>query len=217
MKKKRDLSVVNRVALTVAIITALVFTGLTLLITKKTADNALIEVERELTQNISMMAGEFEFLHASLMEQTDQLSKVFFDMFSNGQLEVDNGELHQVGQFKVPALKYRGETLNNNFSMPDTFTSMTGGTATVFLLHEGDFLRIATSLKKTDGSRAFGTMLGRAHPGYPRLMNGETYMGPANLFGKKFMTKYTPFKDADGKVIGVLCTSGSITHRSWRT
>lgn len=97
-------------------------------------------------------------------------------------------------------------------SIPDKFTAMTGGSvATIFKREGDDFLRIATSLKKEDGSRAVGTLLGKNHPGYPYLIKGESYIGKATLFGKDYMTKYVPVKDASGNVVGVLFIGFDIT------
>ncbi|ODA43603.1 Methyl-accepting chemotaxis protein [Thermodesulfovibrio sp. N1] len=94
----------------------------------------------------------------------------------------------------------------------DRFTSMTGGSvATIFEKKGDDFLRIATSLKKEDGSRAVGTTLDRGHPAYPLLLKGETYIGKATLFGKDYMTKYVPVKDGSGNVIGVYFVGFDIT------
>ena len=53
------------------------------------------------------------------------------------------------------------------------------------------------SLKKENGSRAIGTKLDRNHPGYKSVLNGETYLGKAVLFGKEYMTKYIPIKIND--------------------
>lgn len=90
-------------------------------------------------------------------------------------------------------------------SIPDKFTAMTGtSVATIFKREGDDFLRIATSLKKEDGTRAVGTTLDRHHPAYQLLLKGESYTGKAVLFGKDYMTKYVPIKDASGNVIGVL-------------
>jgi methyl-accepting chemotaxis protein-2 (aspartate sensor receptor) len=94
----------------------------------------------------------------------------------------------------------------------DRFTAMTGGSvATIFEKKGEDFLRIATSLKKEDGSRAVGTTLDRGHPAYPLLLKGETYIGKATLFGKDYMTKYVPVKDGSGNVIGVYFIGFDIT------
>jgi len=94
----------------------------------------------------------------------------------------------------------------------DRFTAMTGGSvATIFEKKGEDFLRIATSLKKEDGTRAVGTTLDRGHPAYPLLLKGETYIGKATLFGKDYMTKYVPVKDGSGNVIGVYFIGFDIT------
>ncbi len=79
---------------------------------------------------------------------------------------------------------------------------MTAGVATLFLRIGEDFLRISTSLRKEDGSRAFLTTLDRAHPAYGRLLRGESYLGMATLFGKPYMTFYEPMVDAGGQVVG---------------
>jgi len=95
----------------------------------------------------------------------------------------------------------------------DRFTAMTGGSvATIFEKKGEDFLRIATSLKKEDSTRAVGTTLDRGHPAYPLLLKGETYIGKATLFGKDYMTKYVPVKDGSGNVIGVYFIGYDITN-----
>ena len=49
-----------------------------------------------------------------------------------------------------------------------------------------------------------GTKLDRAHPAYPRMLAGDTYLGKARLFGREYMTKYVPVKDASGRVSAIL-------------
>lgn len=94
----------------------------------------------------------------------------------------------------------------------DRFTAITGGSvATIFKREGDDFLRVATSLKKEDGTRAVGTTLDRNHPAYQGLLRGETYIGKATLFGKEYMTKYVPVKDSSGAVVGVFFIGFDIT------
>ncbi len=66
-----------------------------------------------------------------------------------------------------------------------------------------DFVRVTTSVKKEDGSRAVGTFLGKQHPAHALLVSGKDYSGRATLFGKPYMTRYEPIKAGD-KVIGAL-------------
>lgn len=202
--KIRSSSVVFQLSIAVSVITVVVFCGLIIFASTKTMDDAVVDQEHALANEVGLVATTLEFFHDDLVRRTDQLSDIFFNMFADGKFEVDSNAMVQVGGFTVPTLLFNGEPINNNFAKPDAFTHTTGGSATIFLRSNDDFLRVSTSLKKEDGSRAFGTMLGRKHPGYERLMRGETYAGPAALFGKKLMTKYIPFKDASGQVMGIL-------------
>lgn len=140
-----------------------------------------------------------------------KMLEVFSALF-NDEITVDTSKTVKVGEHETPVMKCGKEILNLNFSYVDKFTKMTGGSvATVFLKKGSDFIRITTSLKKEDGTRAIGTVLDHAHPGYPKLMNGETYIGKAKLFGKDYMTKYLPIKDKSGQVLGSLFIGFDIT------
>lgn len=118
-------------------------------------------------------------------------------------LHLDTTTSAKIGERPVPVLRLGNKPLNMEFGLVDTFTKETGGVATVFARDGDDFVRITTSVKKEDGSRAVGTVLDRAHPAYARLMKGDTYRGPARLFGRDYYTKYVPIQEA-GQVIGVL-------------
>jgi methyl-accepting chemotaxis protein-2 (aspartate sensor receptor) len=104
----------------------------------------------------------------------------------------------------TPILRSGGADLNLDCSIPDRFTEATGVTATIFARSGEDFVRISTSIKKQNGERALGTLLSRAHPGYARLLAGQSYVGYATLFGTQYLTQYDTLKDATGNIIGAL-------------
>jgi methyl-accepting chemotaxis protein len=101
-------------------------------------------------------------------------------------------------------LKNYGVSLTDNFSIVDQFMLYTGGVATVFGRKDGDFVRISTSLKKENGERALGTTLGKSHPAFAGLLEGQPYVGRATLFGKPYMTRYEPVRDPGGNIVGAL-------------
>ncbi|MEB0139045.1 Cache 3/Cache 2 fusion domain-containing protein, partial [Undibacterium sp. CCC2.1] len=113
-------------------------------------------------------------------------------------------ETVQVQDKTVAILKVGAETLNLNFAPVDQFTAQTGAIATIFVKQGEDFIRVSTSLKKENGERAIGTALDRSHPAYALLLKGESFIGPAKLFGKDYMTSYVPIMDAQAKMIGIL-------------
>jgi Cache 3/Cache 2 fusion domain len=77
-----------------------------------------------------------------------------------------------------------------------------GGDASVFVKSGDQFVRVATTLKKEDGTSAVGTALAGDSPALPKLNAGQAYYGDATTFGKTYDTGYVPIKDASGAVIG---------------
>ncbi|MBL8315982.1 MAG: Cache 3/Cache 2 fusion domain-containing protein, partial [Rubrivivax sp.] len=110
----------------------------------------------------------------------------------------------------VPQISHAGRPLNGQFDDLDAFTGVTGAVATVFARTGDEFLRVTTSLKKADGSRAVDTALDHQHPAYAKMLAGEVFAGKAVLFGKTYATRYEPIK-VGGKVIGILFVGSDLT------
>jgi methyl-accepting chemotaxis protein len=120
-------------------------------------------------------------------------------------ITLDPSKTVKVGAEDTPMLKAGSGMLNNSFGQVDEFTRETGGksVATIFVRRDQDFIRISTSLKKEDGSRAVGTRLDHKHPAFVSLMENQVYSGKAQLFGRDYMTRYEPFTDKSGEVVGI--------------
>ncbi|MGL4636529.1 MAG: methyl-accepting chemotaxis protein [Beijerinckiaceae bacterium] len=88
----------------------------------------------------------------------------------------------------------------------DRITKINKGTATVFRLDsaKNDFVRLTTSVKKDDGTRAVGTVLGNTGVVFPVIMKGEIYNGIAKILGHPYQTGYMPIYDKAQKVQGIL-------------
>lgn len=109
----------------------------------------------------------------------------------------------RVGERTAPSLYNGNRLINQDFGFVDRFLIETRSIATIFVREGEDFIRITTSLKKEDGTRAIGTILDHSHPAYAKLKAGEGFHGVAKLFGREYYTRYEPLKE-QGKVIGVL-------------
>ncbi len=111
-----------------------------------------------------------------------------------GQVHMTGGEL----------LDGQGNKIAGKFDFVDTLSDKLGIVATIFA-HEGDdFKRITTNIIKEDGSRAVGTFLGKGSAAYQPIINGQLYLGNANILGKPYLTAYDPILDASGKPVGIL-------------
>ncbi len=140
----------------------------------------------------------------------ERLARNFASYFPH-RIRLDRGHSTRIGTVNAPMLRSGAERINLNFEAVDNFTARTGVTATVFVRNGRDFIRVSTSLKTENGARAVGTVLDHQHPGYPRLVEGNPYRGPAVLFGRNYMTSYEPIRDEAGQVIGVLYVGLDIT------
>ena len=158
--------------------------------------------EDELVNSTKALVGFIEASDKDLRRRIQFLSQSFQASLA-GTLERTTDTV-QINSLSVPVLKLDGVALNLNESVVDRFTASTGAISTIFVKSGDDFVRITTSLKDEKGGRAVGSVLDRNHPGYTKALAGESYAGLATLFGRRYMTQYTPLKDGKAQVIGIV-------------
>lgn len=202
-------SLAAQLSVVIAALMILANTLMTGVLTEQSRENLEAEAESALSQQGQLVSDLLGFYYQDSFLNAQRLSDIFFNMFPQG-VRLSEQEV-QVTYYSTRALTDENGIINGDFTKPDQFTRMTGGTATVFARHGDDFLRISTSLKKQNGERAFGTLLGTGHPGYKALMAGKTYHGVAHLFGRDYMTIYRPVQE-DGKTIAVLYIGFDLTQ-----
>jgi methyl-accepting chemotaxis protein len=136
-----------------------------------------------------------------------------FGGFFPGNFTLDSSETKTLdGGVTVPTLKYEGHSLHLDHMAADKFTAQHSAVATIFVRSGNEFVRILTSVKKEDGSRAFGTALDHKHPAYIAATAGNGYYnGTATLFGMIYMTDYSPITDKTGNIIGLMFVGTDIT------
>lgn len=108
-----------------------------------------------------------------------------------------------VGGKDAPALHFGATKMNNNFEIVDAIGKNDGRgmTATLFVKGGDEYIRVATSVPKPDGSgRAIGTVL--AGPALEAIKQGKAYYGEVPILGVPYITGYEPIKSA-GDTIGV--------------
>ena len=93
--------------------------------------------------------------------------------------------------------------MNSNNALVDEVQNQAGGTATFFVKSGDGFVRVATNVRTSDGSRAIGTILDPKGKAYAAVSKGESYFGEANIFGNPYKTGYEPIREASNNIIGV--------------
>jgi cache 3/cache 2 fusion protein len=119
-----------------------------------------------------------------------------------GAPKVNNMEA--VGGKDAPALYFGTTKMNNNFDVVDAIGKEDGGgmTATLFVKGGDEYIRVATSVPKPDGSgRAIGTVL--AGPALEAIKQGKAYYGDVPILGTPYTGAYEPIKDSSGSTVGI--------------
>ncbi|WNH52738.1 Cache 3/Cache 2 fusion domain-containing protein [Stenotrophomonas oahuensis] len=196
-------SIGARLALLMGVITTLAFVILAVLIYRQAATSYQQRVEAGLQSSTDLMRDSVELYDRSLSESTERMAGTFRAMLPAGDITVDATKPVTVGERATPRLLMGTDTLNLQEGVVDRFAEATGGVATVFVRDGDDFVRVTTSLRNAEGNRAMGTVLDHASPAYPKMIAGESYTGPARLFGVDYMTHYMPLKDAAGEVTAI--------------
>jgi len=88
----------------------------------------------------------------------------------------------------------------------DRVSRITGAPATVFAFDpvKDDFVRVTTSVKRPDGTRAVGTTLGKASAAFEPVRRGQTFLGEAKIFEVPYLAVYMPVFDGSNRVVGIL-------------
>jgi hypothetical protein len=108
-----------------------------------------------------------------------------------------------VGGKQVPAIYFGATKINNNFDLVDKVTQQAGGTATIFVKSGDEYVRVATNVKKDDGSRAIGTILDPKGKAIASIQKNEAFYGEVAILGKPYIAGYEPIGDHSKNVIGI--------------
>jgi methyl-accepting chemotaxis protein len=106
------------------------------------------------------------------------------------------------GEWRIQGDKlFKGnKEINGDTGFVDEFKAATNAPATIF---RGD-TRVSTNVLK-DGERALGTKASQEVVDVV-INQGKDYVGEATVVDKKYLSKYIPLKDKDGRVLGIWFT-----------
>ena len=195
----KTLPLSKQISLTSAALVALIVLTLVGVTAWFTFNAAAERTERTVSTQAEGLKQTMEIAYKLSEESATKLAELFEMQFKGDLIVEPNQMIAITPEVDGPMVTLDSGFITGNFGVVDNFTQMTGGVATVFVRTGDDFLRISTSLKKENGDRAVGTKLDRNHPSYAKVIKGETYIGEATLFGKRYMSKYLPIKSSDGQ------------------
>ncbi|ONB48706.1 chemotaxis protein [Burkholderia pseudomallei] len=199
----RRASVGARLAALSSALFALLFAAFVWALTHAASGQIADQVHARIDEKDRSIAAMIALFDEALTAEASRAMTLFASFLPAGYA-LDAARTIDVAGVATPALTAGGQTLNVDDAIPDQFLQKSGAIATIFARRGDDFVRVTTSLKKQDGSRAIGTLLDRKGPAYAPLVAGRTYTGLATLFGKRYITQYKPIADASGAIVGAL-------------
>ncbi|MFL9963564.1 Cache 3/Cache 2 fusion domain-containing protein [Paraburkholderia sediminicola] len=207
----RRASVGARLAILSCVLVALLFAAFTWALTRAAGMQVRDQVLERMAEKDRSIAAMITLFDKALSAEVDRSMSLFASFLPAG-FSLDDTQKVDIGGIATPTIKAGDKVLNLDFTIPDQFLERSGAVATVFARSGDDFVRVTTSLKKQDGSRAIGTLLDRKGPAYAPLLANRSYTGLAALFGKRLITQYRPITDASGRVIGALFVGMNVDH-----
>ena len=200
----RDWGVGTKITVFTFALMTVIMAVILVLINHSTSTMLTERAKSNVANSLHGISNTVEVFNNAMTNEASSFARLFASEFDDGKFSLDTANTVEIAGKPTPSLIHGGKALNLDFTGPDKFTNETGVIATIFAANGAEFVRVTTSLKKENGERAVGTQLDHAHPSYPLLRNGQSYIGLATLFGKQFITQYDPIKDGAGNVIGVL-------------
>jgi hypothetical protein len=154
---------------------------------------------------VSIGPEAFEEIYAALMVPNDAVDRSMAELIAiTGRMGPPrlSGQV-TVADKTVPGLYFGNTAVSKDFDVVDQVVQRTGGTASLFVKSGDDFVRVTTNVKKSDGSRAIGTILDPKGPVIVNIRRGEPYYGEAIILGRPYMTGYEPIRDSANQIIGI--------------
>jgi len=155
----------------------------------------------EQQSSISALAKTVSSQFFIYLEFTKKLESTFKNSYLK-DLTFENNIVEIAGHSVFDA-SINGISMVNHFEVVDRFYDDTGAISTFFLKTGDDFIRVSTSLKKNNGERAVGTLLGSSNPGFKALNNGQPFYAKTMLFGSEYLSYYSPIFDRNHEVAAI--------------
>lgn len=110
----------------------------------------------------------------------------------------------KIKDLELNELKIGNLVITGNSELTDELSKLTNTAVTFFQLVEDGIVRVATTVKNFDDTRAIGTYITKESNVYQKVINKETYFGRAFVVNRWYVAVYNPIIEVTGKIIGVL-------------
>ena len=167
-------------------------------------------------ENLNNVAGlslkiaqtSFEFYQDALLKDIDYIegeidNRMLLHPSKKIIVSAQNQITKKTTNINIPVMLLGDTKVAFNNTLVDRFSKRTGNTTTVFQIIRQGMLRISTSVRKKDGTRAVGTYIPSDSPVVKTVMSGKSFSGRAFVVDQWYITHYKPLYQ-NKKIIGML-------------
>jgi len=159
-------------------------------------------IRREIGEKVAAIQDVFVTAAAVMGDRSRAAMAVFNDQIQRHGVVARGGEV-AFGDANVHDILIGGKGQARDYTLVDAAAQLNGGTATLFTKDGETYTRIATNVKKDDGSRAIGTQLDPTTRAYAAVSKLEAFYGVVKILGLPYFTGYEPLYDEDHHPIGL--------------
>lgn len=139
-----------------------------------------------------------ELLKSKLVEATTIIKEF-------GGTILPTGNSVKINKYKLNELQIGKTPITNSTMIVDKISQRTNASVTFFQPLDNELIRVATTVRNFDDTRAIGTTISESSPIYQTVMKeGKIYFGRAFVVNRWYVAVYKPIKDETGFVTGVL-------------
>lgn len=150
------------------------------------------------SEKIKMNQSHIEdVLKAKLIEVNKILSEY-------GSQFLPTGNIVKIKDNSVQELQIGNLIVTGNVELVDSISRKTNTSVTIFQTIDDALIRVATTVRNFDDTRAIGTIITKESKVYQTVMTGKVYFGRAFVVNKWFVAVYKPIMDETGFILGVI-------------
>lgn len=155
------------------------------------AEEQVKSLARLLSVSDQLVSQQVNSAMRLLIQQSEILGE---PRIADGYIYVDNNH--------YPNLVFGNSSTLDKHRLISNVVHTVGGTATIFVKHGQDFVRIATNVLTNEGKSAIGTQLNPNGEAIIALRQGRSFSGVVDILGAPYFTRYDPMYNQYGQLIG---------------
>lgn len=135
---------------------------------------------------------------------SSKLTEAMKVLKGDGNTFLPTGDIVDINGYKIKELQIGKTMLTRNTEVVDSISQQCHASVTLFQTADDALVRVATTVRNFDDTRAIGTIIPSSSKVYETVMRGETYFGRAFVVNRWYVAVYQPLMDETGYILGVL-------------